>query len=145
MAWCFALIVFSVLCLLVGIVVARRTARSAIWCGGLLAGFALAASLLGPLYLPEGTSPEQFQYVISSLILVASVGANFLAGGICFHLKDKAKHQAPAPAPAPIPASTSTAVVVHPDRATSSASALPIIIIGIGIGAALGHRLASRA
>jgi hypothetical protein len=87
MLWCFVIIVLLVLCVLVGIVAMVRTARSALWCGALLAAFALAASLFAPLYLPHGSSPEQIQYVTNSLLVVAAIGANFFAGGICVNLK----------------------------------------------------------
>ncbi len=84
---CYAIIGFVIMFICIGAVAKRKTAGTAIWCGGILAVLALAASLFAPLFLPAGTDPAQVQYVVNSLLVVAAIGANLLAGGVTAGIK----------------------------------------------------------
>jgi len=60
----------------------RRTPNSAFWSGVVLVVSGLAASLLVPLHFVRDSGLPEYSYLSNTFLIVAAVGANFVAGSV---------------------------------------------------------------
>lgn len=78
---------FFALALGLGLLVKFRSQRAAFWCGGLLLVYGLCMSLLMSLINIPGHRQAQMAFLVNSYLVVAAVGANIFASGVCLGLK----------------------------------------------------------
>ena len=84
----FLFAVFAIfIVLVVGAIFSKKTVKAAVRGGMILTSFSLVASLFFPMFLDSRLLPEEVQYITNSLLILAGVGANIFATGICSGLK----------------------------------------------------------